>query len=234
MSKKSKNLNFEKKILVFKNVDKNKHEKWSKNRDWLNFPCPSRIVVSANPNSGKTNLIKNILIRAKPHFKKIILLHYDDESSEYDDIPGAVRISEIPNPKDSKLFNGVDKTCLIIDDYEFKFLSKEKQRYLDRLLGFTSTHRFCTVIISCQDFFNLPPIVRRSSNVFFIWRGTADLDSLYYIGRRLGYNKQEFKGLFKNCTDRYDNLCFDLSLDTPAPIRKNSYEKIEKPKEEKK
>lgn len=232
MSKKSKNLNFEKKILVFPNKDKTKREKWSPNRDLLNFPSPKRVLISANPDSGKTNLVKNILVRTKPVYKKIFILHYDPETSEYDDIPEAIRLDEMPDPKD-EMFDGT-KCCLVIDDHEFKFMNKIQLKKLDRLYGYTSTHRFVDIFCCTQDYFNVPPIIRRSSNVFFIWKGSCDLESLMYIGRKLGYNKKEFFKLFNCCTERYDNLCFDFSKDSPAPIRKNSYEKIEKPKEEKK
>ncbi len=233
MSKKDKKiLNFPKKIIVFKNIDKKIHEKWSKNRDLLNYPCPARITIAANPNSGKTNMIKNILIRAKPPYKKIFLLHYDPETKEYDDIPEIVKLDEIPDPKDDELFDGVNKTCLIIDDQEYRYKSKEDLKRLDRLFGYTSTHRFTTIITACQDFFNLPSICRRSSDVFIIWKGSADIESLYYIGRKFGYNKYEFKRLFKHCENKYDNITFDLTTNTIAPIRKNGYETIEKPKEE--
>ncbi len=230
MSKKSKHLNFEKKIIVFPNKDKTKREKWTVNRDLLNFPSPKRVMISANPDSGKTNQVKNILVRTKPVYKRIYLLHYDPETSEYDDID-AIHLSEIPDPRDSKLFNG-DKCAIIIDDQEYKFKTKDELKRLDRLYGYTSTHRFVDIFCCTQDWFNVPPICRRSSNVFFIWKNSCDTESLCQIGRKLGYNKKTFLSLFKHCTNRFDNLCFDLTTGSPAPIRKNSYEKIEKPTEE--
>ena len=65
-----------KKILVIPNKDKlGWHERWDSKRDMLNFPHPYRFCISSVPNSGKTNLIKNILLRANPSFKKIYLYH---------------------------------------------------------------------------------------------------------------------------------------------------------------
>lgn len=220
---------FPRKVIVFENLDKKSKEKWTKSRDLLNIPAPSRITIAGSPNSGKTNLVKNLLVRANPPYKKIYLVHYDQETEEYDDIPEIIKLDDFPNPRDRELFNGVDKCCLIIDDYEFKFLSKTQLKNLDRLLGFCSSHLYTTILICCQDWFNLPPIIRRSSNVFFVWKNTADLESLYMIGRKFNYKKQEFMDLFKHCKCKYDFLCFDKTNDTPAPVRLNGYEILKNP-----
>jgi len=231
MPKKHKTITLPKKILVFNNLDKTKREKWSDTRDMINFPSPKRICISANPDSGKTNLIKNILLRTKPPYKRIYLLHYDPETLEYNDIPEIIRLTEIPNPKDPELFDGL-KSALIIDDYEYKYLSKDELKRLDRILGWTSTHRFVDIYVATQDYFNIPTIVRRSSNIHFVWKNSMDVESLVYIGRKYGLNKQQINDLFKTCTSKFDNICFDSTTDTPYKLRKNSYEVLEEPKRE--
>ena len=51
-----------KEIIILKSGDKQNREKWYKGRDLLNFPGGSfRAIISGPPNSGKTNLIKNII-----------------------------------------------------------------------------------------------------------------------------------------------------------------------------
>lgn len=210
------------KIIVFKNRDKEGwYESWTQGRDWLNFPHPFRIIVAANPGSGKTNMIKNIIVHARPHFKRIFLCHYDLETKEYDDID-VVKLEMIPHAK-SKAFKGSQKNLLIIDDYDFKSLSKEEMNQFRSLFKYASTHRGLSIIVATQDFFNLPPIIRRLSNVYFIWKGSADLDSLYQVGRRIGYTKDEFKELLDLCKDKFDNICIDFTVNTPASVRLNGY-----------
>ncbi len=56
------------KILALPNPDKEFHEEWYRNRNVLNFPHPFRCVALGPPNVGKTTIVKNILLRAKPQF----------------------------------------------------------------------------------------------------------------------------------------------------------------------
>ena len=211
------------KLIVFKNLDKEGwHESWHEGRDLLNFPFPCRILVSANPNSGKTNMIKNILIKAKPFYKRIYLCHYDLTTKEYDDID-IIKLSSIPNPTE-KYFNPKYKSALIIDDMEFKFMNRDQLKRLDRLWGYASTHRGLTLICATQDFYNLPPVIRRMSDVFFIWKGSSDMTSLSSIGRKFGLNKDEFVKIINNCKNKYDQICFDRTSNSPAKYRLNGYD----------
>ena len=215
-----------KKIRVFKNKDKEGwYEKWTKNRDLMNFPHPFRAIVSAHPGSGKTNMIKNIILAADPHFKRIFLCHYCPETKEYEDLD-IIPLDEIPDPN-SAFFDPKHKSLLIIDDQEFKFMPKAMQRRMDRLWGYTSTHRGLSICCATQNFTNLPPVVRRMSNIFFIWKGTTDIEDLKLIGRKLGLNKEQTLSLFNNCKSRFDQICFDQTIDSPAPIRFNGYDIIE-------
>ena len=60
------------KVVAFDNSDKKKAEKWDDkkdkhgNLDLANFPCPFRCLLLGPPNSGKSNLIKNLIIHQKP------------------------------------------------------------------------------------------------------------------------------------------------------------------------
>lgn len=211
-----------KKIVVFKNKDKEGwYEDWYNRRDWLNFPHPYRCLISANPGSGKTNMIKNLILRAKPYFKKIFLCHYDLETKEYDDVD-VIKLVELPDAR-SKDFTPSKKNLLIVDDYDFVSLNKYQMSNLRSLFKYASTHKGLSIIIATQDFFNIPSLIRRLSNIYFIWKGSGDLDSLYNIGRRVGYTKPEFKQLLDMCTNRFDNICIDMTVNTPAPVRLNGY-----------
>ena len=108
-------------------------------------------------------VVKNLLIRAKPPFEEVFVIHCDpDYTKEYDDI-GAVLLKDIPSPED---WEGQVKTLVILDDLEFKGMSKDQRRNLDRLFGFVSTHKNISCILCSQDPFNVPPIVRRCSNLW--------------------------------------------------------------------
>lgn len=226
--KKKQTFKLPKKIVVIPNLDKKGWtEKWTKNRDLLDFPCPSRVLFCSNPSCGKTNLIKNCILHAKKEYDDIYLCHYDPETIEYDDMD-VTPLDSIPNPGNRELFNRNKKTALIIDDRCFKNLSKKEFQYLDRLWGHTSSHHRVNLFLACQYFYSLPVIIRSMSNVFFIWKGCVDNDSLKSIGRKMGLKKEEFKRIFDLCKTKYDNLCFDFTDGSPAPIRLNGYQIVKK------
>ena len=206
-----------KKILVIPSREKLWHEKWNKKRDELNFPHPYRLILTSTPNSGKTNLCKNILLRAKPMFEKIYLFHYDPDCEEYEDVD-IIKIDEMLEPKDSRLKQNI-KSLLIVEDSQ---LAKEDIQKLDRLFGYASTHKGLSIIFICQNFFKIPPMVRRMANIFAIWKKSSDFDSLYYIGRKFGLNKDEFMSIMNQCKSRYDFILFDMS-GNPDKIRLNGY-----------
>ena len=115
------------KILALPNADKTFHEKWKPHRNMLNIPHPFRCVALGPPNCGKGTIIKNLLLRAKPAFEEVFVIHCDpDYTKEWDDIDG-VMMKEIPNPED---WEGLVKTLVILDDLEFKQMCKEQKRNL--------------------------------------------------------------------------------------------------------
>ena len=154
-----------KRILPLQCADKKNHEKWKKGRDHLDIPAPARICCLAPPNSGKTTFIKNMIIRAKPMYEEIYIVHYDAEgTNEWKDVDG-IMLSELPDPKG---FDPDTKKLLILEDLEYSHMNKEDKRRLDRLFGYASTHKFMTVILTAQDSFRVPPICRRCSTVFVL------------------------------------------------------------------
>jgi ribosome biogenesis GTPase A len=48
-------------------------EKWYEGRNMLNLPHSFRLLCIGPPDSGKSTLIKNIIIRAKPDSENIII-----------------------------------------------------------------------------------------------------------------------------------------------------------------
>jgi hypothetical protein len=117
---------------------------------------------------------------------------------------------------------------VIIDDISFKDLNKSQNAILDRLYGYISTHRNVSLLLTSQDMFNIPSIVRRCSNLFILWK-PRDIDSLTTIGRRTGMNGKELRIIFNDLIHtRTDSLWIDLTKDSPYMLRKNGFELITK------
>ncbi len=238
MATKKLRLKLPQKIIAIPNRDKFFHEKWEEGRDLLNLPHPFRALFLGPPNTGKTTMVKNILLRADPPFEEIFIIHCDPEyTQEYDDLynydkngkrDDAVELlKHIPAPEE---FEGTNKTLVICDDLELKEISKEQRRALDRLFGFVSTHKNISVCLCSQDPFNVPPIVRRCSNVFVLWR-LVDMDSMAMTTRKTGLEAGTLKRIFnKLMTEPRDSLWIDLTDGSPAKLRKNGYEVIQRTK----
>lgn len=212
-------------IIPIKNPDKLFHEKWTSSRNKLNIPHPYRCILMGRPNSGKSTVIKNLLLRAEPPFEEIFVIHPDAEfTKEYDDLKVNM-LSEIPAPEE---WQGENKTLVILDDLEFKGMGKEQKRNLDRLFGYVSTHKNISCCLAVQDAFSVFPAIKRCSNLLILWRG-HDLDSVANIARKSGLKRNELNELFtKFLTEKRDSLWLDMTNKTPYPIRKNGFQLINK------
>ena len=227
MSKKNKKLELPNKIIPIHNADKNWHECWDDKRNMLNIPHPFRAVLLGKPNSGKSTIVKNLLLRADPPFEELYVIHCDSKNTkEYIDCGSKVMmLQEIPKPEE---WPGLVKTLVVLDDMEFKQMSKDQKRNLDRLVGYVSTHKNISVCVCSQDAFNVPPIVRRCANLFILW-AMADLDSMSRMARKTGLKSHNLYTLFNNILNKpKDSLWVDMSDSTPYPLRKNGFQLIKK------
>lgn len=213
------------KLLRVPNPDKVFHEAWTKGRNKLNLPHPVRAVLMGPPHRGKTEVVKNLILRANPPFKKIFVIHCDSTyTQEYDDVE-AEMLDNIPAPDE---WEGMRKTLVVLDDLEFKQMSKEQKKNLDRLFGYVSTHKNISVYLCAQDCFNVPPIVRRCANLWILWKGN-DMDSMCMMARKSGLKKEAFHYIFDNLMpEQHDSLWIDTTTKTPYPLRKNGFELITK------
>ena len=139
-----------------------------------------------------------------------------NEEDLFDDIPP---MSE---------FDGDGKTLLIIEELEFN-TTRGKHNDVSKIFRYFSTHKHLSVILSFQDFFSVPSICRRVSNLFVVYN-TPDKNQLNAIGKKVGLSeKGELKELIKSfCPLQTDSLCFDLTKCTPYPMRKNIFQNIRK------
>lgn len=214
------------KIIPFKNKDKQFHEEWTSDRDWLDIPHPFRMVLASKPNGGKTTVILNIILRvamSKAPFQKLVVVHCDPEQThEYDDMKAEV-LANIPSPQE---FSADKKTLCILEDLNYLAMSQEQKGRLERLYGYTSTHKNVSCILTAQDPFRILPTVRRCTNVFVLWNN-HDADMVKAIARKTGLTAQQLQSLLdEHCKGLHDCLWLDFTENSPAPFRKNAYEKL--------
>lgn len=219
--KKKYKIAFPKQIIKLANADKGFHEHWEPDRDMLNLPHPFRAIIAAPPHSGKSTVIKNILLRADPPFKKIVIVHCDPENTaEYEDIDKVELVAHVPMPDE---WDGETKTLCIIDDIELKILSNEQKTALSRLFGYVSTHKDTSVCLTSQDPYQIPSICRRSANVFILWK-LVDLNALVMTARKTGYSAEDYRYFFTCLAkNRHDSIWIDMTENSPYPLRLNGY-----------
>lgn len=228
-----------KKLPIFKNNDKSgwmENEQWSEkynpNDEYsaLNFPTCKMLLI-ARPNSGKTNFIKNIILFQRPEFEFICIVHHDPETNEYDDLVDGKNIIMTNDIPTVDMFEVGVKNLCVIDDYYTKGLSKEQEKNLNKLVTYVSSHRHCHVVISCHDYTTVPTQVRRSVDVFALWK-MIDFESQKMLAKKFGLSNQELYQLFRNkelIKSKYDFLVVDLLPDSDllGKFRINGLERID-------
>lgn len=229
MTKKKKNRpQLPKELIHIPNKDKKFHEDWQQGDDMLDFPHPCRILLASGgrPNLRKTNTLKNIIIRQCPPWKVIYLLHCGGSTTkEYDDF-NVKLLTTLPNPYDEEMFNPKIKTLLILEDLNFKGLSKLESVKLDRIYGYTSTHQNVSTMCTSQGFFSIPPMIRKMSNIVIVWK-TMDMDSLETIRRRVDMTKDQWHHIFDTYfEEKHDSLWIDNTKSSKWPLRLNGYTPI--------
>jgi hypothetical protein len=215
--KKRKRPNLPDRLVIMPNPDKTFHEKWTEGRTIMNIPHPVRILMAGPPNSGKTVYTKNFMMHQWPPFERTIVVHCaPDTTREYDDMNFEV-VSDIPG---KGVLDG-RKTLVILEDLDFKNMKKNLTK-LNRLFGYWSTHHNCSVIANTQDFYQVPAIVRRCSNVFVLWP-TVDHRELSTIAKRIGMTVSDLQDLFRLVKTRHDCIWIDKTAGSPYPIRFNGF-----------
>ena len=147
---------FENKLIVLPNDDKHFHEE-PDYKDLGNFPHPFRLILAGPPNVGKTNVIYNILLHKNPPFERIIIFHNDPSTQEYQNID-AEYVEELPPIEE---MDPEERSLIIIEDVDYKNLSKNQKSLLDRYYGVFSTHHNISMVLSAQDPFQVPANIRR-------------------------------------------------------------------------
>jgi len=216
-------------ILAIPNKDKTFQEVWYKGRNLLNFPHSWRAVVSARVGAGKSTILKNILLRQDPPFKKIYVVHIDPDSKDYEEVDGVEMLEHIPSVRDNIFKEKHKRVLLILDDLEYKFLDKQQLRNLDRIWGYGSSHLGVSCAVLAQDVYNIPPCIRRMSNIWILGKINNDLSSFMTIAQRCGMEQDDFVYVYdKYIHGDHDMLWIDRTKDSPAEFRINGYTVLDK------
>ena len=146
-------------------------------------------------------------------------------SHEWDDAEPNEIFDSIP---DLSLFDdGKHKTCVILDDYEFKNANTEQQRRLATLFRMIATHKNCSIYASYQSYFDTPAICRKTTDAFLLYKPTSRTE-LSTIANRCGVDADFLRDQFRtNCNGHYDSVLIDRTKNSPARVRKNIYEPID-------
>jgi len=237
-------------LLARPNPDKKNHEAWDDIRDPMNIPRPYAMVINGLPNSGKTNTVLNLMIKADPVFNNIFLIHpytFDYHVSDEDEKTNKDIVIE--EPPDISEYKGVDfialryfpdeqflkpykkkRNLLIIDDVDLRqFISYSnfKKKRLNKLMSFCVSHCGLSIIITSQDInTQLLPIITRMCNIFCLYQ-LRDKNSIFSMSKLLGVSFVVLKYLYARCETLHDSVQIDLTTNTPYKYRKNWYEMID-------
>lgn len=225
-----------KEIVPIRCADKVGVEHWDdeRARDLGNFPSPARILLIGACGCGKSTLIKNLIIHARPRFKEVYLIHEDAEySKEYDDLEPTEKFSEVP-PLEFWNYEGpYRKRAVIFDDIEMTAANKERLKNLAIAFRYASTHKGLTIYFAHQSFFNVMTLIKRMADVIILWKPKAR-NELACVENRVGVEEGTLKELFNTvATGVKDSICIDLKENSPAKFRLNVWTKIEPAQEEK-
>lgn len=198
-------------------------EHWYEKRNLLNIPHPWRSILCGPPSSGKSTVIKNMILRAKPPFEQIIVVHYSaDDTTEWDDI-GAEVVKEIPSPHD---IAPECKKLMILEDLDLSSLNKIDLGNLNRLYGYCSSHKNLSIACTTQNPFDVPTCARRVCNLFVLWK-QPDINAMCIIASRTGLKSNDFLEIFdKHIKHDHGSLWIDLTKNSPAKLRIDGYNVI--------
>jgi hypothetical protein len=161
---------------------------------------------------------------SKNPFNTLIIIQ-PSTSKEHNILDPTITLFDVPDIE-SIVSENNGKMLIIIDDFDMSKLDTNQKRNLSMLFRYISSHHNISVMLSYQSFFDIPTIIRKTCNYFFIWK-TNNSDEITTIAKRTGYNKKIFQSIFsKYIKNKFDFLVVDQCIDPEYELRKNLYEVI--------
>jgi hypothetical protein len=220
--KRKDNLKLPQEVIVFPNADKDSFQESEDEEDYANIPRQNlSAIVAGRPNSGKSCLMKTILIHADPPYQKIWVVHVDPQTKEYNDIECEV-VGSVNDLPDTDGFDPDEKTIVIIEDLDYEELKKSERSKLSYLLRYTHSHYGVSIVILTQNIFGVPVGLRRKVSQLFLFR--HDINTMMMLCSRFGISRNKLIYIFDNiCTDRHDSLLIDDTAHKVPRLRKNIF-----------
>ena len=211
------------KIHVFTNDDKDPIKEPHNLINLADHKRSSRIIITGPPDSGKSNIVKNLIINQNPAFDEIYLVTPDITTKEYNSLCCNMCSSyeELPKYED---IDPSTKTLIIFEDYEFDDLNKKELKFIDAYFRYACTHKGMTIYMCCQNYFTIPPKLRRKANITYFAR--FDDRTMSIIFGSLGICQKKFQYLCDvYLKDNHDFVCIDSS-GHPVKYRHNIFDPI--------
>jgi len=222
-------------ILIFENEDKNNNITKKNPED---FVFPARIFINGAPNVGKRNAFLNYFLRLKPAINRVLLIHLDPNTTEYDIIPHEkIKLEDLSNyfsfsndEEGKKKIDRNQRSIVIIDEVNIKGLSNKQQNELLNLFQYVSSHCNCSITLIYQDFFKVPPAFRNACNQYILFK-TNDRSRIQQIAMRIDEDVSNLYELMEGiCRYKNDFLFIDMESpkDTKFRYRLNLFNPIVK------
>lgn len=184
---------------------------------------PFRLICIGASGSGKTNVICNLIHRAKDTFNKIFICLQNKDEPLYNYLSLKIEsemlfiyegINNIPTPeKIEEMCEKDDQILIIFDD----LVIERKQKVIEDY--FIRGRKICngiSCIYSTQSFFQTPKVIRLQCN-YVILKKLSTIRDLKLILKdyTLGLEPEELMSLYQECTKNHTDF---LTIAVQAPI----------------
>lgn len=209
--------------LLFKNPEKGGARRSTNPLipDW-----PWRGIWIGPPNSGKRNSLLTLIAHLTPFPRRIVLIHLDPNSTEYDELEVERYSPEEPPAIDE--FDREEPCLLIVDEVDIASMPKKTQAEFSRLFFHTSSHYNTSAALCYQEFHRVPPNIRHAMQLYTIFK-SVDRNEIGAIERKVSMPKQHLLDIAENILRyQHDSVTIDTQkpVDDPMRLRLNLFTPI--------